>query len=304
MPAITWKCPSCGTVNSRHSGACMACGGAEVFTATRPAADTEMPTIKVEVAPPPSTKGEAPPVPVSSSTGARTDGPLFDSVTGRPTAGKVTAGPAATSSSRSSGGAAATAPVPPVRMGASAVPPPSAADGSATKATPSYPARTSASRPGTSTRGLRKFAVGKLLGVCHIVLFVSVIQAFLFRPQWGPKLMNWTYGLSVHIGARVSGATVESWQTNPVIVDSYAWASHLPWGLTQNIYFVLAIACLVMRLAQSMPGWLSLAVALPAALYGLLAGIAALPSLALYWPLTAATFIVAWIVVGNTVRRY
>jgi hypothetical protein len=151
---------------------------------------------------------------------------------------------------------------------------------------------------------MRKFAVGKLLGVGHIALFVYAIQAFLVHPQWGVKLLNWAYNLSVKSGDPVAGATATSWQANRIISDSYSWVSQLPWGLHDATYFLLAIACLIMRLARSLPGWLSLAVGLPAAIYGLVAGIAEFPWLASYWPLTAMTFVVAWIVVGKTVRRY
>jgi hypothetical protein len=151
---------------------------------------------------------------------------------------------------------------------------------------------------------MRKWAVGKLLGIGHIALFVSAIQAFLIHPQWGVKLLNLAYSLSVHFNGTVTGAMAASWQANRVISDSYAGLSRLPWGLAENTYFLLAIACLVMRLARSIPGWLSLAVALPAAVYGLLDGIAGFPFLATYWPLTAITFVVAWVFVGKTVRQY
>jgi hypothetical protein len=149
---------------------------------------------------------------------------------------------------------------------------------------------------------MRRFAVGKLLMAGHIALLVYAFQAFLVHPQWGRRLLAWVYSVAVNSGEPVTGATASAWQTNRVISDGYAWVSHLPWGLTDNTYFVLAIACLVMRLARRLPGWLSLAVALPAAVYGLAAGIADFPWLAIYWPLTLVTLLAAWILVGYTTR--
>lgn len=252
MSAPTWKCPSCRTVNSRHSGACMVCGEAEATAATKPVVESEMPTVRVEVVPPPSKVSKEP-----ISAAART------------TAGRVAT-------------ARATAPPKPPAKPAAPTPP-----------VPKRPARRSRSR---------KFAVGKLLGVGHVALLMSAIQLFLAHFQWGIRQLTGVRSLSVHFGAPVSDATAGSWEANHVISDSYDWLSHLPWGAADNTYFVLAIACLIIRLTRSAPGWLSLAVALPAAVYGLLAGISMFPVLAIYWPLSGITLAVAWVVVGKTAR--
>jgi hypothetical protein len=273
MPAITWNCPSCGTVNPRRSGVCMACGGAEISAATRPAAEPEKPTIAVEIAPSPSKAGKAPTRSTpASATGAR--GILFESA-----ASSVTS-------------AMPAPPAPPLRP----APPASV--------TPPRPTRPPARRSGSSIRRTRKFAVGRLLAVGHIALFVYALPAFLTHPQWGVKLLNWVHKLTIKWGDPVTSAQAASWQGNHIISDGYTWLSHLPGGFSDNTYFVLAIACLIVRLRRSLPGWLSLVVALPAAVYGLVAGIADFPWLAIYWPLTALTFIVAGIVVVKTVRRY
>jgi hypothetical protein len=159
-------------------------------------------------------------------------------------------------------------------------------------------------RPTRPTRGTRKFAVGRLLGVGHVALFVYATAAFLTHPHWGVKLLNWVDKLTIKWGEPVTRAQAASWQGNHIITDGYTWASHLPGGFSDNTYFVLAIACLIVRLRRSLPGWLSLVVALPAAVYGLVAGIADFPWLAIYWPLTALAFIVAGIVVVETVGRH
>jgi hypothetical protein len=166
-------------------------------------------------------------------------------------------------------------------------------------APPSPPARTV-----RSASKARKFAVGKLLGIGHIALFVVAIQMFLTHPRWGSGLLDWAHNLTIDWHAGLTGDTTASWYANGIVSGGYDWLRHLPWGLTENACFVLAIACLVMRLTRPMPGWLSLVVALPAAVYGLLRGIAEFPWLTWHWPLTAVTVVAAWIVVGTTVRRY
>jgi hypothetical protein len=285
MPTITWNCPSCGTVNPRRNGVCMACGGAEAAAATRPVAEPEKPTIAVEIAALPSKVSQAPTrTTPASPTGAR--GILFESA-----ASSVTSG------------AATTAAIPAVTTSAMPAPPaPPAPPASVASVAPRRP--TPSRRSVRSIRRTRKFAVGRLLGVGHVALFVYAISAFLTHPQWGVKLLNWVDKLTIKWGDPVTSARAASWQDNHIISDGYTWLSHLPGGFSDNTYFVLAIACLIVRLRRSLPGWLSLVVALPAAVYGLVAGIAEFPWLAIYWPLTALTFIVAVIVVVKTVGRY
>jgi hypothetical protein len=286
MPANTWNCPSCGTVNPRRSGVCMACGGAETAAATRPAAESEKPTIAVEIAASPSKASEAPTSTTpASATGAR--GILFKSAASSVTGPAYTAAaiPAVTTSAMPAPPAPPLSPAPPARL------------------TPPRPTRPPVRRPVRPIRRTRKFAVGRLLGVGHIALFVYAILAFLTHPQWGVKLLNWVDQLTITWGAPVTSAKVASWQSNHIISDGYTWLGHLPWGFSDNTYFVLAIACLIVRLRRSLPGWLSLVVALPAAVYGLVAGIATFPWLTIYWPLTALTFILAGVVVVRTVGR-
>jgi hypothetical protein len=287
MPAITWNCPSCGTVNPRRSGVCMACGGAEETAATRPVAEPEKPTIAVEIAASPPKVSKAPTrTTPASPTGAR--GILFES-----------AAPSVTS------GAATTAAILAVTTSAMPAPPaPPLSPAAPARVTPPRPTRPPVRRSVRSIRRTRKFAVGRLLGVGHVALFVYAISAFLTHPQWGVKLLNWVDKLTIKWGDPVTSAKAASWQDNHIISDGYTWLSHLPWGFSDNTYFVLAIACLIVRLRRALPGWLSLVVALPAAVYGLVAGIAEFPWLAIYWPLTALTFIVAGIVVVKTVGRY
>jgi hypothetical protein len=151
---------------------------------------------------------------------------------------------------------------------------------------------------------MREFAVGKLLGVGHIALSVYAVLTAFPHFGWGSQVLTWGYRLAVQSGHPVTGAMAASWADNRVIQYGYTALSHLPWGLAAGTYFVLAVACLVVRLARPLPGWLSLVVALPAAVYGLLVAVADFPLLAIYWPLSAMALVVAWIVVGKTVRQY
>jgi hypothetical protein len=254
IPA-TWKCSSCGTMNSRHSGPCMACGAAEATASAKPSPDGGAQTITVTIAPPP--------------------------MSGKPL----------------------TAPSPAPLLAAS----PAASATSAWPGTTSTAAtltRTPRDRPASSTRGARKFAVGKLLGAGHIALWVYASYSFLWHPAWGRSLLAWARHLTVSAGGPVSGSTADSWRASRIVSESAAWIVHLPWGASTNAYFVLAIACLLVRLSRRLPGWLSLAVTVPAAVYGLLRAVSYFPALAIYWPTSAMALVVAWIVVAKTIRRY
>jgi hypothetical protein len=151
---------------------------------------------------------------------------------------------------------------------------------------------------------MRQFAVGKLLGAGHIALWMYTVYAFLWHPRWGQSLLTWARHFTLSTKTPVSGAMAAHWHASWPVRDSVAWLSHLPWGDSGNAYFVLAVACLVVRLARRLPGWLSLAVALPAAVYGLLRAVAYFTALAIFWPVSVMTLIVALIVVASTVRRY
>jgi hypothetical protein len=145
---------------------------------------------------------------------------------------------------------------------------------------------------------MRKLAVGKLLGVGHIALWVYAIYAAAWHLAWGRSLLAGAHHLSP-----VSGTTAASLRENGIVHGSVSWLSHLPWADNGNTYFLLAVACLVIRLRRA-PGWLSLAVALPAAVYGLLRALTYVPELAFYWPVAAVALIVAWLIVAKTLHRY
>jgi hypothetical protein len=310
MPAVTWKCSRCGTVNTRHSGACMACGATQAAAAAMPSAQSDTPTLKIEVAPTPSKVSKAS-ASASSPEASKARGTLFDSTASRPVTGRVETGFSTESSPRLpwtadpaasvATGTAAGPPMTPISPGVPTTPAPRA---SAASGSPGDHVRLPTSRSGGSARGVRSFAVGKLLGIGHIALFVLAIQLFLAHRLWGTNLLAWAHHVSVDSGARVTRATKASWEANGVVRNCSRLVSHLPWGSTVITYVALAIACLVTRLARAMPGWLSLVVALPAAIYGVLASIAEFPWLAAYWPLTGITLFAAWIFVGKTLQRY
>lgn len=145
---------------------------------------------------------------------------------------------------------------------------------------------------------MRKFAVGKLLGVGHIALWVYALYAAAWHLAWGRSLLSGAHHLSP-----VSGTTAASLRVNGIVHGSDSWLSHLPWADNGNAYFLLAVACLVIRLWR-VSGWLSLAVALPAAVYGLLRALAYFPALVYYWPVAAVSLVAAWIIVAKTLHRY
>ncbi|HUN36482.1 MAG TPA: hypothetical protein VMU95_31185 [Trebonia sp.] len=309
IPA-TWKCSSCGTMNSRHSGPCMACGAAEATASAKPAPAGEAPTTTVTIAPPP--------LPGKPAAGTLTAGLPSAAWPAIPAAGTTPSPGLAAPATKSFGTRPATGPRTaagtPARPAASAPPAvtaplsaptaPAAPSVASTRPTPTTPARTPRTRPASAPSGARKFAVGKLLGVGHIGMWVLAFYSFLWDPAWGRSLLAWARNLTVSLGHPVSGATIASWQANRIIVDSGDWLSHLPWGTSTNFTFVLAIACLVVRLSRRLPGWLSLVVALPASVYGLLGALSYLPGLLVYWPLSLLALVVSWITVAKTIRRY
>jgi hypothetical protein len=149
---------------------------------------------------------------------------------------------------------------------------------------------------------MRRFAVGKLLGIGHIALLVDACYVAIGR--WAQGLLTWVVSFTHTIHLSVSSLTVNSWFTNRIYLDSVRFLGHLPWGPSLNFEFVLAVACLLVRLTRRIPGWLSLAVTLPAATYGVPGALVDLSFLGIIWPLTAVIFIASWILVAKTVRRY
>src|SRR5579872_4052028 len=95
----------------------------------------------------------------------------------------------------------------------------------------------------------RPVATGKLLGVGHAALFMTTFLFVLSEFGVGQAILRLAYFPGI--------APISSWAGGPI-----------------------------MRLVRSMPGPLSLVIAIPAALYGLLAGIAELPVFIDVWPLT------------------
>lgn len=163
---------------------------------------------------------------------------------------------------------------------------------SAPPAPTATPGRTS-TRPGR--RRSRYIATGKLLGIGHIGMFITAILIALTEFSFGRDVLRWANHPT--IANHVSG-----WWANPIIRDTFNWSNDLPWGAANWPYLTLGIACLVMRLWRRLSGPLSLLIALPAALYGILAGVSELPYLVALWPVGLATLIISWVVVGKTIR--
>ncbi|MCW2935655.1 MAG: hypothetical protein JWM19_6617 [Actinomycetia bacterium] len=152
--------------------------------------------------------------------------------------------------------------------------------------------------------GTRKFAVGRVLGIGHIALWMFTFYAFLRYFAWGENLLASSGRLTAKWGDQVSGSMAASWHSNGILIDSATWLRHLPLGTNPDTYFVLAFAVLVVRLARRLPGWLSLVIALPGAVYGLLRALVYFPALATFWPISAVTLIVAWFIVARTIRNH
>lgn len=153
---------------------------------------------------------------------------------------------------------------------------------------PSLPGRVGRSRS-------RSFATGRFLGIGHIGLFTTALLLALSELAWGRAALSWAYHPTI-------ARDVASWQANSIIHAAASWSNALPWGTANWPYLLLALACLVMRLTRRMPGPLSLVIGLPAALYGVLIGVAELPAFAALFPLAIAAFIVSCITVAKTRR--
>jgi hypothetical protein len=141
----------------------------------------------------------------------------------------------------------------------------------------------------------RVLATGKFLGIGHIGLFVMALLVALTKFAAGRAALNWAYHPTI-------ATDVTNWQVNRIIHDAANWSNDLPWGVANWPYLVLGAACLVMRLYRRMPGPLALAIALPAAVYGALVGVAELPTFVTIWPLALAALIVSWTIVAKTLR--
>lgn len=142
----------------------------------------------------------------------------------------------------------------------------------------------------------RPVATGKLLGVGHVGLFMTTFVFVLSEFGVGEAILRLAYYPGI--------APISSWDGGPIIRQATALLYVLPWAGAKWFYVLLCVACLVMRFIRSMPGPLSLVIAIPAALYGLLAGIAELPVFIDVWPLTMCILAVSWVIVAKTLPDY
>ena len=137
----------------------------------------------------------------------------------------------------------------------------------------------------------RRVATGMVLGIGHAGLFLT---AFLFlisitgMGQWVLRLVYFAI------------ASIPGWQAGPIIHQAIVLQDHLPLAVIKWPYLLLALACLVMRLARRMPGPLSLAIAIPAAFYGVLIVITEFPVFIDCWLLVLPVLIGSCIVVAKT----
>lgn len=142
----------------------------------------------------------------------------------------------------------------------------------------------------------RPVATGKLLGVGHAALFMTTFVFILSEFGVGQAILRLAYFPGI--------ANISSWDGGPIIRQATALLYVLPWAGAKWFYVLLCVACLIMRFVRSMPGPLSLVIAIPAALYGLLAGIAELPVFIDVWPLTMCILAVSWVIVAKTLPDY
>ena len=142
----------------------------------------------------------------------------------------------------------------------------------------------------------RPVATGKLLGVGHAGLFMTTFVFVLSEFGVGEAILRLAYYPGI--------APISSWDGGPIIRQATALLYVLPWAGAKWFYLLLCTACLIMRFVRSMPGPLSLVIAIPAALYGLLAGISELPVFIDIWPLTLCLLALSWVIVAKTLPDY
>lgn len=141
-------------------------------------------------------------------------------------------------------------------------------------------------------RRSRRLATGRALGVGHVALFMTAVVFLLSETGLGTAMLRLAYFPIIPHSS--------TWPTEPVIHQTVAILDDLPWAVHKWPYLVLALACLVMRLARTLPGPLSLAIAIPAALYGVLIAVAEVPILVDCWPLTLVALAGSWVIVAMT----
>jgi len=140
----------------------------------------------------------------------------------------------------------------------------------------------------------RRAATSMVLGIGHIGLFLAAFVFLLTEigvGQWVVRLVYFDI------------ANIPAWQAGPIIHQAIVLLDILPLSIMKWPYLLLAVACLVMRLATRMPGPLSLIIAIPAALYGVLIAIAELPVFVDIWLLALPTLIGSCFVVAKTLPK-
>ena len=143
-------------------------------------------------------------------------------------------------------------------------------------------------RPGWS----RPVATGKFLGIGHAALFMTALVFALSEIGVGQAILRLVYYPAI--------APISTWEGGPIIHQAFLVLDLLPWAGAKWPYLLLCVACLVMRFTRSMPGPLSLLIAIPAALYGVLVAISELPVLIDCWPLTLFALAGSWFIVAKT----
>lgn len=139
-------------------------------------------------------------------------------------------------------------------------------------------------------------ATGKFLGIGHAALFMTTLVFVLSEFGLGEAILRLAYYPGI--------APISSWDSGPIIRQATVLLYLLPWAGAKWFYLLLCLACLVMRFARRMPGPLSLVIAIPAALYGVLAGISELPVFIDCWPLTLCALALSWVIVAKTLPDF
>ena len=138
----------------------------------------------------------------------------------------------------------------------------------------------------------RRVATGMVLGIGHAGLFLT---AFLFLISI-TGMGQWVLRLVYFAIASIPGS-----QAGPMIHQAMVLQDHLPLAVIKWPYLLLALLCLVMRLAGgAIPRPLSLAIAIPAAFYGVLIVITEFPVFIDCWLLVLPVLIGSCIVVAKT----
>ncbi len=129
----------------------------------------------------------------------------------------------------------------------------------------------------------------------HFLLFVRAVMSLLDRYSWGKSLLQHAYQPAV--AGKITG-----WNSNEIIARAGGWAVNLPWGNTDLFYVGLAIVC-VIAYCFRLPGWLTLAIALAGAIYGVISTVAWIPFYITEWPAVAGSIVLSWIVLQKAHRR-